>query len=133
MAVLDAKSELQVTELRAAHRVFPVTAKFTKQERKSVTEFARSQGISRGQWMRDVILREIRDVSLREAGRADDPLFTELIATRMILLNLLKPLAMGQVLTQEDFSLISATVRSDKRKIAQEIQQQYVTASPKEL
>jgi hypothetical protein len=81
----------------------------------------------------DVILREIRDVSLREAGRADDPLFTELIATRMILLNLLKPLAMGQVLTQEDFSLISATVRSDKRKIAQEIQQQYITASPKEL
>jgi hypothetical protein len=52
MAVLDAKSELQVTELRAAHRVFPVTAKFTKQERKLVTEFARSQGISRGQWMR---------------------------------------------------------------------------------
>jgi hypothetical protein len=133
MAVLNAKSEIQVTELRAAHRVFPATAKFTKQERMLVTEFARSQGISRGQWMRDVILREIRDVSLRESGRADDPLFTELIATRMILLNLLKPLAMGQVVTQEDFSRISATVRSDKRKIAQEIQQQYIIASPKEL
>jgi hypothetical protein len=63
----------------------------------------------------------------------EDPLFTELIATRMILLNLLKPLAMGQVVTPEDFTRISATVRSDKRKVAQEIQQQYITASPKEL
>ena len=69
---------------------------------------------------------------LREARRSDeDPLFTELIATRMILLNLLKPLAMGQIVTPEDFTRISATVRSDKRKVAQEIQQQYVNASQK--
>ena len=33
----------------------------------------------------------------------EDMLFTELIATRMILLNLLKPLAMGQPVTPEDF------------------------------
>ena len=51
----------------------------------------------------------------------------------MILLNLLKPLAMGQVVTSEDFTRISATVRSDKRKVAQEIQQQYTKATPKEL
>jgi len=59
-------------------------------------------------------------------------LFTELIATRMILLNLLKPLAMGQPVTPEDFARISATVRNDKRKVAQEIQQQYLPATPKE-
>ena len=132
MAVLNTKSGLQVTEQPHEHRVFPVTAKFTKHERKLVTEFARSQGTARGQWMRDVILREIRDVSSRGVRSADDPMFTELIATRMILLNLLKPLAMGQVVTPEDFSRISATVRSDKRKVAQEIQKQYLTASPKE-
>ena len=74
-----------------------------------------------------------REALLREARRSDDPMFTELIATRMILLNLLKPLAMGQDVSPEDFSRISATVRSDKRKVAQEIQQQYITASSKEL
>jgi len=74
-----------------------------------------------------------REALLREARRADDPMFTELIATRMILLNLLKPLAMGQVVTPEDFTRISATVRSDKRKVAQEIQQQYTTASSREF
>jgi hypothetical protein len=133
MAVLNATSDLQGAEQQAAHRVFPVTAKFTKDERKLVTEFARSQGIARGQWMRNIVLREIRDASLREAHRTNDPMFTELIATRMILLNLLKPLAMGQLVTPEDFSRISATVRSDKRKVAQEIQKQYTTATPKEL
>jgi hypothetical protein len=73
-----------------------------------------------------------REALLREARRCEDPLFTELIATRMILLNLLKPLAMGQVVTPEDFTRISATVRSDKRKVAQEIQQQYTAPATKE-
>ena len=100
-------------------------ARVTAREQRELHEAARAQGKSLSEWARDVLLREAR--------RSEDPLFTELIATRMLLLNLLKPLAMGQVITSEDFSRISATVRSDKRKVAQEIQQQYITASPKEL
>jgi len=100
-------------------------ARVTAREQRELHEAARAQGKSLSEWARDVLLREAR--------RSEDPLFTELIATRMLLLNLLKPLAMGQVITSEDFSRISATVRSDKRKVAQEIQQQYINASPKEL
>jgi len=99
-------------------------ARVTAREQRELHEAARAQGKSLSEWAREVLLREAR--------RSEDPLFTELIATRMLLLNLLKPLAMGQIVTPEDFSRISATVRSDKRKVAQEIQQQYVTASPKE-
>ena len=100
-------------------------ARVTAREQRELHEAARAQGKSLSEWAREVLLREAR--------RTEDPLFTELIATRMLLLNLLKPLAMGQVVTPEDFSRISATVRSDKRKVAQEIQQQYINASPKEL
>ena len=100
-------------------------ARVTAREQRELHEAARAQGKSLSEWAREVLLREAR--------RSEDPLFTELIATRMLLLNLLKPLAMGQVITSEDFSRISATVRSDKRKVAQEIQQQYINASPKEL
>ena len=99
-------------------------ARVTAREQRELHEAARAQGKSLSEWAREILLREAR--------RSEDPLFTELIATRMLLLNLLKPLAMGQIFTPEDFSRISATVRSDKRKVAQEIQQQYVTASPKE-
>ena len=100
-------------------------ARVTAEEQQELHEAARSHGKSLSEWAREILLREAR--------RSDeDPLFIELVATRMILLNLLKPLAMGQVVTPEDFTRISATVRSDKRKVAEEIQQQYVNPSPKE-
>ena len=100
--------------------------KLTKDEEGELYKAAKAAGKFAGEWARDVLLREARRSN-------DDPLFTELIATRMILLNLLKPLSMGQVVTPEDFTRISATVRSDKRKVAQEIQQQYTKATTKEL
>jgi hypothetical protein len=99
--------------------------RFTRTELAILSRAAAKDGLKVREWAREALLREAR--------RSEDPLFTELIATRMILLNLLKPLAMGQVVTPEDFTRISATVRSDKRKVAQEIQQQYITAPPKEL
>jgi len=100
-------------------------ARVTQAEQRELHNAARSQGKSLSEWAREVLLREAR-------RSPDDPLFIELIATRMILLNLLKPLAMGQQVTTEDFARISTTVRNDKRKVAQEIQQQYMPAAPKE-
>jgi hypothetical protein len=99
--------------------------RFTRSELTVLSRTAAKDGMKVREWAREALLREAR--------RADDPMFTELIATRMILLNLLKPLAMGQVVTPEDFTRISATVRSDKRKVAQAIQQQYTNASQKEV
>ena len=99
--------------------------RFTRSELSVLSRAAARDGLKVREWAREALLREAR--------RLEDPLFTELIATRMILLNLLKPLAMGQVVTPEDFTRISATVRSDKRKVAEEIQQQYINASAKDL
>jgi hypothetical protein len=100
-------------------------ARVTAIEHRELHNAARANGKSLSEWAREILLQEARRSD-------DDPLFTELIATRMILLNLLKPLAMGQVVTPDDFARISATVRNDKRKVAQEIQQQYLPAIPKE-
>jgi hypothetical protein len=101
-----------------------LATRFTKAEVGTLAKAAATSGKSVRVWSREVLLREARRAQ-------EDMLFTELIATRMILLNLLKPLAMGQQVTTEDFARISATVRSDKRKVAQEIQQQYLPAAPK--
>ena len=61
MAILKAKPDAISESDHTLNRVFPVTAKLTKEERGSVTEFARSQGLARGEWIRDVILRELRE------------------------------------------------------------------------
>jgi len=104
--------------LSRTSRRFVAQARITEDERNVLLKAATAEGRALGEWAREVLLREAR--------RTEDPLFIELIATRMVLLNLLKPLAMGKIVTPEDFTRISTSVRTDKRKIAHEIQQQYI-------
>jgi len=120
-------TELEIHTSRSqcrTSRVFVAQARITEDERNDLLKAARSEGKALGEWAREVLLREAR--------RSEDPLFIELIATRMVLVNLLKPLAMGKIVTPEDYTRISAAVRSDKRKVAHEIQQQYTAPAPKE-
>ena len=120
--------DLSVGQTRSAGRTGRdrmANARVTEAERQELHAAARLKGMSLSEWAREVLLREAR--------RSDeDPLFIELIATRMLLVNILKPLAMGKIVTQEDYTRISAAVRSDKRKVANEIQQQYETPAAKE-
>ncbi len=120
--------DLSVGQTRSAGRTGRdrmANARVTEAERQELHVAARLKGMSLSEWAREVLLREAR--------RSDeDPFFIELIATRMLLVNLLKPLAMGKIVTQEDYTRISAAVRSDKRKVANEIQQQYTAPAAKE-
>ncbi len=57
---------------------------------------------------------------MREARRSDDDaLFTELIATRMLMLNLLKPLILGKQVSQDWISRGDGGGAPEKRKVAQ--------------
>ena len=58
MAILKAKPDAISDSDHTLNRVFPVTTKLTKEEQGKVTEFAKSQGLARGEWIRDVILRD---------------------------------------------------------------------------
>jgi hypothetical protein len=63
---------------------------------------------------------------LREARREDgDALFTELVATRMLMVNLFKPLITGKAVSPEWVTGVMAAVRKEKRKAALEVRQQY--------
>jgi len=94
------------------NRVFPVTAKLTKEELRRVTEFARSQGLPRGEWIRDVILRELR----RDSG--NDPSLAEILGVRLLLVNVLRPLAAGQTLTPEAFDKLLDEISEAKHALA---------------
>ena len=97
---------------RALNRVFPVTAKLTKEELGKVTEFARSQGLARGEWIRDVILKEMRE------GSASDPLLAEILGVRLLLVNVLRPLAAGQRITPEAFDKLLDEISEAKHALA---------------
>jgi hypothetical protein len=112
MAILKAAAHASSDSDRALTRVFPVTAKLTKEELGRVTEFARSQGLARGEWIRDVILKEMRE------GSASDPFLAEILGVRLLLVNVLRPLAAGQRITPEAFDKLLDEISEAKHALA---------------
>jgi hypothetical protein len=112
MALLKTKTDQEPNGDREALRVFPVTAKLTKDERKAVTDFAQSRGLARGQWIRDVILAELR------SARSNDTALAELLGVRLLLVNVLRPLAAGQRLTPEAFDKLLGEISTAKHELA---------------
>ena len=99
--------------------------KLTLKEERELVRAAETEGKSASEWAREVLLREARNTRT-------DALFTEIVATRMLLNLVLKPLACGQVMRPEDFSGVLANVRTGKRKAATDVMEQYATAEQKE-
>ena len=112
MAILKANPDAISDSDHTLNRVFPVTAKLTKDERGKVTEFAKSQGLARGEWIRDAILKEMRGES------ASDPSFAEILGVRLLLVNVLRPLAAGQRLTPEAFDKLLDEISEAKHQLA---------------
>jgi hypothetical protein len=112
MAILKCKPDAVSNKDHNSNRVFPVTAKLTKEELRSITEFARSQGLARGEWIRDVILRELR------GGSGRDPSLAEILGVRLLLVNVLRPLAAGQRLAPEAFDKLLDEISDAKHQLA---------------
>jgi hypothetical protein len=112
MAILIATAHASSDSDHALNRVFPVTAKLTKEELDRVTEFAKSQGRARGEWIRDVILKEMRNRS------SSDPFLAEILGVRLLLVNVLRPLAAGQRLMPEAFDKLLDEISEAKHELA---------------
>jgi len=93
-------------------------ARVTAEEQQELHNAVRAQGKSLSEWAREVLLREAR--------RSDhDAVFTEIVATRMLLVNLIKPLILGKPVTSQWITEAMSAVRREKRRAAQEVLQQY--------
>ena len=112
MAILQTIPEKNSHGDRTLNRVFPVTVKLTKEELGRVTDFARSQGLARGEWIRDVILRETGE------GPTSDPALAEILGVRLLLVNVLRPLASGQLLGSEVFDKLLDEISEAKHQLA---------------
>ena len=102
-----------------------MATRFTKPELRTLSQAATADGKTVREWAREVLLREAR------TSRAD-AVFTEIVATRMLLNLVLRPLACGEVMSAEAFSGVLANVRTTKHKAATDVMEQYATAVQKE-
>lgn len=114
MALLDTETAALSDADRAANRVCPVTIKLTQDEHRKVTEHAEGLGQARSEWMRDVVLREVRQPP-------NDPLLEEMVGIRLLLVNVLRPLAAGQQMPAEAFDKLLESIGTRKVEIVQKI------------
>jgi hypothetical protein len=121
---IDLETNLRRSESRSG-RVFGVTAKFTRAEKEEIVTAAKDSQKAAGEWSREVLLHAARN-------RESNPLFTEIVGLRMLLVHLLEPLLAGSGLPPENVNKVMKTVREDKHSIAREVMQQYQAKSLQE-
>lgn len=120
MALLDTETATTSEADRAANRVCPVTVKLTQDEHSQVTEHAEGLGQARSEWIRGLILAELQ----RENDpRKVDPVLSEIVGVRLLLVNLFKPKENGQEpLSKVGFELLLNEIKKVKRQVALDIQ-----------
>jgi ATP-dependent DNA ligase len=119
MGLLDDQELAVRVKERSGFRINHVGTKLNEQELRDLESLVRKRGTSQGELIRQLILRELR----QDAGEATvSAELTEIIGLRLMLANLLKPIATGQKITPEVFDAIMAEVRKTKREVAVEAQ-----------
>ena len=92
-----------------------LNTKLTPTEFAEVRVAAAAHGCALGEWVRDVILRELR-------GRSpSDPSLAEILGVRLLLVNVLRPLAAGQTLAPEAFDKLLDEISEAKHQLARSL------------
>ncbi len=115
MALIDTEDGLRKMSEKTVFRNTTVCLKLTEREAQLLDGFATEKGVARSEWMRDVILRELHGASVI------DPSLAEIIGVRLLLVNVLRPLAAGQKLTPEAFDKLLEEIGSAKYQLAEKL------------
>lgn len=112
MALLpDSSSALRKTN-KTVFRNTTRCLKLTQDEARLLDEVAMAKGVPRSEWMRHVILRELRP------GVLPDVSLAEVLGVRLLLVNALRPLVTGQKLTPEGFDKLVDDISRAKYELA---------------
>jgi Ribbon-helix-helix protein, copG family len=119
MSLLGDETVAERAQQRDSFRLTNVSSKLTRSEAERLDKLAKKNGQQRGEFIRKLILDELA----RESGEPTVSIeLTEIIGLRLMLTNLLRPLATGQKLTPETFDGIIAEVKKHKRTLAVQTQ-----------
>jgi hypothetical protein len=117
MPLLSDEAMAQTAEHRASFRLTNVSSKLSRSETERFDALAKRRGQQRGELIRRLILDELSRDGGEPAASAE---LSEIVGLRLMLTNVLKPLATGQKLTPEVFDGIMTEVKKRKRAVAVE-------------
>ena len=115
MPSLAEHNDSQNIQKKTIFRNATVCLKLTQQEVQLLDQMATAKGKVRSEWMRDVILRELRGDS------ASDPSLAEILGVRLLLVNVLRPLAAGQRVAPEAFDKLLDEISEAKHQLAEKL------------
>jgi hypothetical protein len=123
MALLSTQSDTRQRTIRGREkRNITLNTKLTETEFAEVVKFCETRQIAFGEWVRELVLRELRGGSNKEIP---DLLLSEIIGVRLLLVNLLKPHVNGEKpLTPEGFESMLTEIQKVKKQLALKVQQQ---------
>jgi hypothetical protein len=98
-----------------------VSTKLTELEFAQVERLAEGRGQWLSEWVRDVLLRAVREQQTQQGIAA----FAEVQAIRLLLINTLEPLLRGDKMTPEQFKEMLRYVKTNKRKAAADMLASY--------
>ena len=115
MALLNEKNLAAEATKRARYRVHHVGTKLNEAELHELEALAAKRNETQAELIRGLVLREIEQ---DQTGLRPSAEMVEITACRLLLVNLLGPLAKGQAMTSEVFDGIVDLVKKQKARVA---------------
>ena len=112
MSLLTAQNGAKKAANKTVFRNTTRCLKLTEGEARLLDAVATAKGVARSEWMRDVILHELR------SEPAPDPSLAEILGVRLLLVNVLRPLAAGQSVPIETFDKLLDQISTLKYELA---------------
>jgi hypothetical protein len=117
MALLNEKNLAAEAAKRARFRVHHVGTKLNETELRQLEVLAAKRKQTQAELIRGLVLREIEQ---DQTGLRPSAEMVEITACRLLLVNLLGPMAKGQPITQEVFDGIVDEVKKQKARVARD-------------
>ena len=131
MPILDTEMKRRKGAVKGREcRNHSLNTKLTATEAAAVNAAAESEGKAVGEWLRDLVQRELAEGSGQLQSLA---VMGEVAALRLLLINALEPLLRGDKMTAEQFKEMLRYVKANKRKAAEDTLASYAERSTEQL
>ena len=116
MALLGEERLIEKPLGRSGFRLKTAGTKLNTEELATLEKHCRDRGTNPGELIRQLILAELARTN--DEKPASDPTLTEVLGVRLLLVNVLRPLAAGQKLTPEAFDKLLDGIGTAKHDLA---------------
>ena len=119
MAILDSQTTTKRGKIRGREsRNQTLTTKVTATEYRAVEDAASAEAKTTGEWLRDLALEA---VAAQNAGGTETVVLPEIVGVRLLLVNALRSVAIGQTMTPEAFDKLLDQIGTAKHDLAGKI------------